>query len=155
MDALIASFMGPTRGPSGADRTQVGPMLAPWTLLSGWVFRWYEAFDSSLITNDQIFESFMDITTSHLMVDCRNITHGEFTKYQINSLERDMHIYVSVNFAIVASDNGMSHIRCQDVIWTNSGLLPIEQSFHSEKLHLKISSAKSWPSTLCLNVFIY
>ena len=32
--SLIARFMGPTRGPSGADRTQVGPMLAPWTLLS-------------------------------------------------------------------------------------------------------------------------
>ena len=27
--------MGPTWGPSGADRIQVGPMLAPWTLLSG------------------------------------------------------------------------------------------------------------------------
>ena len=34
--ALIARFMGPTWGPSVADRTQVGPMLAPWTLLSGW-----------------------------------------------------------------------------------------------------------------------
>ena len=33
--SLIARFMGPTQGPSGADRTQVGPMLAPWTLLSG------------------------------------------------------------------------------------------------------------------------
>ena len=33
---LIAKFMGPTWGPSGADRTQVGLMLAPWTLLS-----WY------------------------------------------------------------------------------------------------------------------
>ena len=32
---LIARFMGPTWGPSGADRTQVGRMLAPWTLLSG------------------------------------------------------------------------------------------------------------------------
>ena len=31
----IARFMGPTWGPSGADSTQVGPMLAPWTLLSG------------------------------------------------------------------------------------------------------------------------
>ena len=31
----IARFMGPTWSPSGADRTQVGPMLAPWTLLSG------------------------------------------------------------------------------------------------------------------------
>ena len=34
--ALIARFMGLSWGPSGADRTQVGPMLAPWTLLSGW-----------------------------------------------------------------------------------------------------------------------
>ena len=34
---LETRFMGPTRGPSGADRTQLGPMLAPWTLLSGLV----------------------------------------------------------------------------------------------------------------------
>ena len=34
---LIARFMGPTWGPSGADRTQVGIMLAPWTLLPGTV----------------------------------------------------------------------------------------------------------------------
>ena len=33
---LIASLMGPTWGPPGADTTQVGPMLAPWTLLSGY-----------------------------------------------------------------------------------------------------------------------
>ena len=31
---LIARFMGPSRGPSGADRTRAGPMLVPWTLLS-------------------------------------------------------------------------------------------------------------------------
>ena len=31
----VARFMGSTWGPSGADRTQVGPMLAPWALLSG------------------------------------------------------------------------------------------------------------------------
>ena len=36
--SLIARFMGHKWGPSGADRTQVGPMLAPWTLLSG-IFR--------------------------------------------------------------------------------------------------------------------
>ena len=35
---LIARFMGPTWGPSGADRTLVGPMLAPWTLLSGVIY---------------------------------------------------------------------------------------------------------------------
>ena len=39
--SLIARFMGPTWGPSGADRTQVGPMLAPWTLLSGIAILWF------------------------------------------------------------------------------------------------------------------
>ena len=33
--SMMARFMGPTWGPSWADRAQVGPMLAPWTLLSG------------------------------------------------------------------------------------------------------------------------
>ena len=32
---LIARFMGPTWVPSGANRTQVGPMLATWNLQSG------------------------------------------------------------------------------------------------------------------------
>ena len=32
--SLIARFMGPTWGPSGADRTHLGPRLVPWTLLS-------------------------------------------------------------------------------------------------------------------------
>ena len=39
----IARFMGPTWGPSGADRTQVDPMLAPWTLLSGQNWRFATA----------------------------------------------------------------------------------------------------------------
>ena len=44
--ALIARFMGPTWGPSGADRTQLGPMLAPWTLLSGRVLTAIHVFSS-------------------------------------------------------------------------------------------------------------
>ena len=32
-----SKFHGPTWGPSGADRTQVGPKLVPWPSLSGWV----------------------------------------------------------------------------------------------------------------------
>ena len=37
---LIARFMWPTWGPPGADRTQVGPMWATWTLLSGLEGEW-------------------------------------------------------------------------------------------------------------------
>ena len=42
MLSLIARFMGPTWGPYGADKTQVGPMLAPKTLLSGIVCYMYQ-----------------------------------------------------------------------------------------------------------------
>ena len=35
MYTLIARFIRPTWSPSGAGRALVGPMLAPWTLLSG------------------------------------------------------------------------------------------------------------------------
>ena len=34
----ITKFMGPTWGPSGSCRPQMGPMLAPWILLSGMLF---------------------------------------------------------------------------------------------------------------------
>ena len=34
--AYIAKFMGPTWGPPGSCRPQMGLILTPWTLLSGW-----------------------------------------------------------------------------------------------------------------------
>ena len=36
----IAKFMGPTWGPPGSCRPQMGPMLAPWTLLPG-MSKWH------------------------------------------------------------------------------------------------------------------
>ena len=60
----IARFMGPIWGPSGADRTQVGPMWALWTLLSGvaidnlftrcvCVFVWHNIYLDDLSIKDQ------------------------------------------------------------------------------------------------------
>ena len=42
--SLIARFMEATWGPSGAGGTQVGPMLAPWTFLSGTAYTGYMWF---------------------------------------------------------------------------------------------------------------
>ena len=36
----IARFIGPTGGPPGSCWPQMGPMLAPWTLLSGMLMVW-------------------------------------------------------------------------------------------------------------------
>ena len=38
LPSQIARLMGPTWGPFGSDRTQLSPLLAPWTLLSGLLF---------------------------------------------------------------------------------------------------------------------
>ena len=47
----IAKFMGPTWGPSGSCRPQMGPMLAPWTLLSGYVHTAWTACNSRSLSN--------------------------------------------------------------------------------------------------------
>ena len=47
MLSLIARFMGPIWGPSGADRTQVGPVVAPWILLSGVLACWHKSIADS------------------------------------------------------------------------------------------------------------
>ena len=43
VNTLIARFMGPTWGPSGADKTQVGPMLGPMNFVF-WVVTTMVAF---------------------------------------------------------------------------------------------------------------
>ena len=77
LDALIAKFMGPTWGLYGADRTQVGPMLASWTLLSGWfsdILRWsFFRWDLFMI-NEKVaqvnFVGKLIIYTTTMMTSC-------------------------------------------------------------------------------------
>ena len=53
LPSLIARFMGPTWGPPGADRTQVGPMMATWTLLSGLFC--YQLYNNGSIVGEETF----------------------------------------------------------------------------------------------------
>ena len=45
-NARITNFMGSTWGPPGSCRPKMGPMLAPRTLLSGWIWKpnWWQIF---------------------------------------------------------------------------------------------------------------
>ena len=81
-------------------------------------------------------------------------------------------IYVSVNWISIGWDNGLSPIRRQAIIWTNTGLLSIGpfgtnfseilikiQNFSLTKIHMKISSAK-WllyrvPGEMRWDIYIY
>ena len=70
----IARFMGPTWGPSGADRTQVGPMLGPWTLLSGTPY---------LAPTPQLFVGILEITDVWY-TDNTSVSHGIKTTWHGN-----------------------------------------------------------------------
>ena len=70
-------------------------------------------------------------------------------------LEAKWRIYASLKWVIIGSENGLSLVRRQAIIWTNAGILLIGswgtnfselligiQSFSFKKLHLNMSSAK-------------
>ena len=80
---------------------------------------------------------------------------------------RVTHICVS-KLTIIGSENGLSPVRRQAIIWTNAGILLIEllgtnfseiligiQSFSFKTLHLKMSFAKCRLFCLGLNVLRY
>ena len=73
----------------------------------------------------------------------------------IKLIEAERRIYASVNYAIIGSDNSLSPIRCQAIIWTNAGIVSIGSLgtnfseiwmainiFSFTKMHLKMPSAK-------------
>ena len=70
-------------------------------------------------------------------------------------------------FTIIGSDNGLSPIRRQAIIWTKAGILLIRtlgtnfseieiqiQTFSNKKMHLKMSPGKCRPFCLGLNVLM-
>ena len=74
-------------------------------------------------------------------------------------------MYAAVNRVSIGSDNGLSPIRRQAIIWTNPGILLIGPlgtkfgeilikilTFSFKKMCLKVSSAKWRPLLLGLNV---
>ena len=52
-----------------------------------------------------------------------SLGHSELTHWG-----RVMHIYVSINYAIIDSDYGLLPGRDQAIIWSNAGILLIEPS---------------------------
>ena len=88
----------------------------------------------------------------------------EFSMTRVNSSPPSA---ASVNQVSIGSDNGLSPIWHQAIIWTNAGLLwigPIGTNFSKiwnkihnfsfTKMHLKMSSVKWWPFSPGLNVLM-
>ena len=147
LDTHLAKFMGPTWGPPGSCRPQMGPMLALWTLLSGYVIIYTEIYGMQIDASTT-----MQCTWTVLIRG--GLTHwGQVT-----------HICIG-NLTTTGSDNGLSPGRCHAIIWTNAGILLIGplgtnfseflikvHTFSFKKMHLKMSAAKWRPFCLCLKV---
>ena len=79
--AQRARFTWPTWGPPGPCRPQLGPMLAPWTLLSGWVFH-----PGNHIQGPQSILSFNQLSTTDMKIGHMQIL-SIGTDLQISSID--------------------------------------------------------------------
>ena len=92
---------------------------------------------------------------------CRLFSLGEMSQL----IEAEWRIHASLNWVIIGSDNGLSPVRRQAIIWTNTGILLIGplgtnfseilseiHTFSFKKMRLKMSSGKWRPFCLGLNV---
>ena len=82
-------------------------------------------------------------------------------------MEAEGRIYVSVNQAIIGSDNVLLPGQRYSIIWTNAGILLIVPlgtnfseiliailTFSFKEMHLKVSSVKWQPLCLALNMLM-
>ena len=91
-----------------------------------------------------------------------HISQGQWVK---QLFEAQWYIYVSIDWTIISSDNALSPIWHQAIIWTNDDVYSIKpygthfneilfkiQKFSFKEMHLKISSVKQWPFRFSLIV---
>ena len=91
----IASFMGPTWGPPGSCRPQMGPMLAPWTLLSGLFASWYRA---------RILWLPVSSSNQHLLVG-KPISRLKVSLHTLMKTKQSVHVTYHKLFIILTAKN--------------------------------------------------
>ena len=88
ISALITRFVGPTWGLPEADETQVGPVLAPWPLLSGMlhVFTWLHSVTwKKLACNSPIVLARVDIVACEKGLELPRNLHKCVTNMMIEN----------------------------------------------------------------------
>ena len=76
--------MGPTLGPPGSCRPQVGPMLAPWTLLSGMLFsnrHWPRHFVGGRLASHSHIK-FVNVSQSIILMACSSLNFSDCSPLQ-------------------------------------------------------------------------
>ena len=103
MPALRARFMGPTWGPSGADRTQVDPMMARLILLSGSIKPRALQSVSSVVTTRPWLIRQKRICTSRMVSDTEH--SNELTICRKDPMKQPWMVWVNALCECVECDN--------------------------------------------------
>ena len=107
----IARFMGPTWGPPGSFRSQMGPMLTPCTLLSG-------------MATDELasYISCHHITSSHGIIDCVQCGILIFLRVKFSNLQCfcdkewcDLQIYLFICSKKNSAQDGLIHLILESI----------------------------------------
>ena len=130
--------MGPTWGPHGADRTQVGPMLVTSTLSSGIWFRWPSAECMTVVTRVREQCSYCSLALNHRYIHVVQDSFSSLALGQIHVCPRNRPLarYVKLLIAhapampgtfsppLRVSDPEMHHSTCvTHVSWCIPGSL--------------------------------
>ena len=114
--SLIARFMGPTWDPSGVNRTHVGPMWAPWALLSGVECELNQ--DKSML----VCHRFSDVTNLYTMTSSNeNIFRvtgplcGEFIGHRKIPQQRQVTRSLDVSLICVWTNGGVNNRDASDL----------------------------------------
>ena len=146
-------------------------MSLPHYWLSVWGIHWLQV-DS--LQKGPVMESFYDFFVVNFNKLLNKYSSGQWNDWGAAVLmwhslfiEAEWPIYVSVQHTNISSDNGLSPVGHQAIIWTNSAILSIRPGgtyfgeisfkiwkFSFKEMHLKMSSVKWWSFCLVLNVFM-
>ena len=84
-----SKFTGPTWVPSDADRTQVGPMLTPWTLLSGMEHPYISLYHFMVDLNEIVRQLYISIYQRNIVIQfsthCREIARWSLFQAYLNA----------------------------------------------------------------------
>ena len=121
----ITMFMGPTWGPPGSCRPQMGPMLAPLTLLSGILLLWKKLAGLVKVYCIQHCNDKLTHWGHFKMATTLQTTFSDaFSWMKICEFWLRFHLSLFVKFnqqySSIGSDNGLAPTRQQAIIWTNN-----------------------------------
>ena len=149
--------MWPIWGPPGADRTQVGPMLAPWTLLSGtlrqrhdgWIFT-DNIFKYIFSFSNEIFHIWLQISLKFAPRGLIGRQYGSIGLDNNFAPYRWQAIILTIDVLVYSlhwchNDRGVSQITSLTIVYSNVYSGTDQRKHQSSGLLASVRGINRWP----------